>query len=118
MDQLVQGANGDMRQVLNMLSTWKLSKDAMDFDEGKQLCEFIPASIELLTNHNSSSLANEKHTIMTPYTVLDKLLGPYSFSKTSRETLNDRIEYYFHDHSFMPLFMQVRHYSLLLSASS
>ena len=44
---------------------------------------------------------------MTPYTVLDKLLGPYSFSKTSRETLNDRIEYYFHDHSFMPLFMQV-----------
>jgi replication factor C subunit 1 len=38
MDQLVQGANGDMRQVLNMMSTWKLSKDAMDFDEGKQLC--------------------------------------------------------------------------------
>lgn len=37
MDQLVEGVNGDIRQVLNMLSTWKLSHDAIDFDEGKQL---------------------------------------------------------------------------------
>lgn len=36
-DQLVTGAQSDIRQVLNMLSTWKLSSDAMDFDEGKDL---------------------------------------------------------------------------------
>lgn len=36
-DQLVIGAQSDIRQVLNMLSTWKLSHDAMDFDEGKHL---------------------------------------------------------------------------------
>lgn len=36
-DQLVAGAQSDIRQVLNMLSTWRLSKETMDFDEGKAL---------------------------------------------------------------------------------
>lgn len=36
-DQLVTGVNSDIRQVLNMLSTWKLSSSTMDFDEGKSL---------------------------------------------------------------------------------
>jgi len=36
-DQLINGAQSDIRQVLNMLSTWKLSSDSMDFDEGKNL---------------------------------------------------------------------------------
>jgi len=36
-DQLIAGAQSDIRQVLNMLSTWKLSSDTMDFDEGKNL---------------------------------------------------------------------------------
>jgi len=36
-DQLINGAQSDIRQVLNMLSTWKLSNDVMDFDEGKDL---------------------------------------------------------------------------------
>jgi hypothetical protein len=45
---------------------------------------------------------------MTPYTIIDKLFGPYTFSETSRETLADKMDYYFQDHSFMPLFVQVR----------
>ena len=36
-DQLVQGAQSDIRQVLNMLSTWRLANSSMDFDEGKNL---------------------------------------------------------------------------------
>lgn len=36
-DQLVTGAQSDIRQVVNMLSTWKLSSDSMDFDDGKNL---------------------------------------------------------------------------------
>jgi replication factor C subunit 1 len=39
-DQLVNSAQSDIRLVLNMLSTWKLSNDTMDFDEGKALCVF------------------------------------------------------------------------------
>ncbi|EJD42440.1 DNA replication factor C, large subunit [Auricularia subglabra TFB-10046 SS5] len=88
-DQLISGAQSDIRQVLNMLSTWKLSNDTMDFDEGKHLTKM-----------------NEKYSVMTPFNVITKVLGPYMFSSTSRETLSEKMEYYFHDHSFVPLFMQ------------
>lgn len=37
-DQLVQGTQSDIRQVINLLSTYKLSQAAMDFDQGKKLC--------------------------------------------------------------------------------
>jgi hypothetical protein len=36
-DQLNTGSQSDIRQVLTMLSTWKLSSDMMTFDEGKDL---------------------------------------------------------------------------------
>ena len=55
-----------------------------------------------------SAKMNEKHSIMSPFDITSKLLGPYVFSATSRETLGEKMEYYFQDHSFMPLFIQVR----------
>ncbi|PPQ66601.1 hypothetical protein CVT24_006912 [Panaeolus cyanescens] len=88
-DQLINGAQSDIRQVLNMLSTWKLSNTTMDFDEGKALAKM-----------------NEKHALLSPFDITSKLLGPAVFAPTSRETLGDKMEYYFQDHSFMPLFMQ------------
>ena len=50
---------------------------------------------------------NEKYSIMSPFDITSKLLGPYVFSATSRESLGEKMEYYFQDHSFMPLFIQV-----------
>lgn len=50
---------------------------------------------------------NEKNTIMTPFAIIDKLTGPYAFSRTNKETLADKMDLYFHDFSFVPLFMQV-----------
>jgi replication factor C subunit 1 len=50
---------------------------------------------------------NEKYSIMSPFDVTQKLLGPYLFSHTSRATLGEKMELYFHDHSFVPLFIQV-----------
>ncbi|KAF8075799.1 replication factor RFC1 C terminal domain-containing protein [Lyophyllum atratum] len=88
-DQLVAGAQSDIRQVLNMLSTWKLSSSTIDFDEGKNLAKM-----------------NEKYSIMSPFDITSKMLGPYLFSATSRETLGDKMELYFQDHSFVPLFIQ------------
>ncbi|KAJ7499567.1 replication factor RFC1 C terminal domain-containing protein [Mycena latifolia] len=88
-DQLVAGSQSDIRQVLNMLSTWRLSSNSMSFDEGKTLAKM-----------------NEKYTIMSPFDITSKMLGPYLFSATSRETLGDKMELYFQDHSFMPLFIQ------------
>ncbi|KAI9466675.1 replication factor RFC1 C terminal domain-containing protein [Lactarius psammicola] len=88
-DELITGVGSDIRQVLNMLSTWKLHNETMDFEEGKMLAK-----------------ANEKYSVMTPFNIIQKILGPYMFSATSRDTLNDKIELYFHDYSFVPLFIQ------------
>ncbi|KAI0301881.1 replication factor RFC1 C terminal domain-containing protein [Multifurca ochricompacta] len=88
-DELITGVGSDIRQVLNMLSTWKLHNDTMGYEEGKMLAK-----------------ANEKYTVLTPFNVIQKILGPYMFSATSRDTLNDKIELYFHDYSFVPLFIQ------------
>ncbi len=51
---------------------------------------------------------NEKYSIMSPFDITSKMLGPYLFSATARETLGDKMELYFQDHSFIPLFIQVR----------
>ena len=36
-DELTTGVGSDIRQVLNILSTWKLHNNTMDYDEGKKL---------------------------------------------------------------------------------
>lgn len=51
---------------------------------------------------------NEKNMIMTPFTIIDKLTNPYAFSRTNKDSLNAKSDLYFHDISFVPLFMQVR----------
>ncbi|KAK2465145.1 hypothetical protein APHAL10511_002837 [Amanita phalloides] len=88
-DQLITSAQSDIRQVLNMLSTWQLSSDTMDFDEGKALAKM-----------------NEKYTVMSPFDITSKILGPQLFSATARESLGDKMDFYFQDHSFVPLFIQ------------
>src|SRR6266550_3058398 len=54
------------------------------------------------------SKMNEKYTVMNPFDITTKILGPYLFSATARESLGDKMDLYFQDHSFVPLFMQVR----------
>lgn len=54
-----------------------------------------------------SAKSNEKHSIMSPFDITSRLLGPYLFSATSSQSLGDMMEYYFQDHSFVPIFIQV-----------
>ncbi len=61
---------------------------------------------------------NEKYAIMTPFDITSKVLGPYLFSATARETLGEKMELYFQDHSFMPLFIQVHFFHHLDCTSS
>ncbi|GAA5986053.1 hypothetical protein JCM10908_006386 [Rhodotorula pacifica] len=88
-DQLVAGSQSDIRQIINMLATYKLGAKAMNFDASKKLAKM-----------------NEKNTIQTPWTLYSKLFGPQAFSPVSGMTLNDKLEVYFQDHSIMPLFVQ------------
>ena len=86
MAQLIEAAQSDIRSVINMLSTWKLSKDSMDFDESKSL-----------------GAENAKPGLHTPFSLYSELSAPGMFNANSKKTLNDKADLYFQDHSFVPL---------------
>lgn len=88
-DALIEGSNRDIRQIINMISTAKLDQQAMDFDKGKEM-----------------SKAWEKHIVLKPWDICQKLLGGGMFNPASKATLNDKIELYFNDHEFSYLMIQ------------
>lgn len=93
-DALIEGSNKDIRQIINMLSTIKLDQTSMDFDKSK-----------------SMSKAWEKHVILKPWDICQKLLGGNLFNPASKSTLNDKIELYFNDHEFSYLMIQENYLS-------
>ena len=86
---LIEGSHADIRQVVNMLSTAKLDEEAMDFDKGKTM-----------------SKNWEKHVVLKPWDITQKILGGGMFAPSSKATLNEKIELYFNDHEFSPLMLQ------------
>jgi replication factor C subunit 1 len=86
---LIEGSHADIRQVVNMISTAKLDQEVMDFDKGK-----------------SMSKNWEKHIILKPWDITQKILGGGMFASSSKATLNEKIELYFNDHEFSPLMLQ------------
>lgn len=88
-DALIEGSNKDIRQIINMISTAKLDQDAMDYDQGKAM-----------------SKAWEKHVVLKPWDICQKLLGGGMFAPSSKSTLNDKIELYFNDHEMSYLMIQ------------
>jgi len=94
-DQLVAGSQSDIRQIINMLSTWKIGNSqegpskTMDFDQARQLTS-----------------ENEKDVIVSPWILMRKIFGPQTWSQTSSMTFIDKCNLYFHDHDMLPLFVQ------------
>ncbi|KAJ3037351.1 hypothetical protein HDV00_001776 [Rhizophlyctis rosea] len=84
--ELVASTSADIRQILNMLSTYRLKATSLTFDEGKKLAK-----------------ASEKNMTMSPFDVTSKLLGAGSFRHMN---MNDKIELYFNDYSLIPLMVQ------------
>lgn len=88
-DALIEGSNKDIRQIINMISTAKLDQTSMSFDQGKAMTK-----------------AWEKHVVLKPWDICQKMLGGGLFLPTSKSTLNDKIELYFNDHEFSFLMIQ------------
>ncbi|KAM5365457.1 hypothetical protein ACJZ2D_010992 [Fusarium nematophilum] len=88
-DALIEGSNKDIRQIINMISTAKLDQTSMDFDQSKAM-----------------SKAWEKHVILKPWDICQKMLAGGLFAPASKSTLNDKIELYFNDHEFSFLMIQ------------
>lgn len=88
-DALIEGSDKDIRQIINMISTAKLDQTSMDFDQSKAM-----------------SKAWEKHVILKPWDICQKMLAGGLFAPASKATLNDKIELYFNDHEFSYLMIQ------------
>ena len=82
--ELVAATSCDIRQMLNLLSTYKLNASVMTFDDSKKLGVI-------------------KNVTMTPFDVTSKLFNRDSFRSAS---LGDKIELYFQDFSIIPLMIQ------------
>ncbi|KAL1841692.1 hypothetical protein VTJ49DRAFT_6731 [Mycothermus thermophilus] len=89
LNALIEGSGKDIRQIINMLSTAKLDQTSMDFDQTKAMTK-----------------AWEKHVVLKPWDICQKLIGGGLFSPASKATLNDKIELYFNDHEFSFLMIQ------------
>ncbi|GAA5897705.1 replication factor C subunit 1 [Sporobolomyces salmoneus] len=100
-DQLVQSSQSDIRQIVNMLATYKLGAQALDFDQSKKLAKM-----------------NEKNALQTPWTLYSKIFGPQAGSSVSGMTLNDKLDVYFQDHAMMPLFVQENYLKGRFSAAN
>jgi replication factor C subunit 1 len=88
-DALIEGSNKDIRQIINMISTAKLDQTSMNFDQSKAM-----------------SKAWEKHVVLKPWDICQKMLAGGLFAASSKATLNDKIELYFNDHEFSYLMIQ------------
>lgn len=94
-DQLIAGSQSDIRQIINMLSTWKLGSNqqgpakTMNFDEARQLTS-----------------ENEKDAIISPWALMGKLFAPQTWSQMSSLSFIDKCNLYFQDHDMLPLFVQ------------
>ncbi|CCG83102.1 Replication factor C subunit 1 [Taphrina deformans PYCC 5710] len=88
-DQLVDGTGSDIRQIINLLSTYRLTTASMDQDQGK-----------------AGAKSAEKHVILKPWDIVGKLLNGAIYHERSKVTLNEKIELYFNDHDLSYLMVQ------------
>ncbi|TPX38378.1 hypothetical protein SmJEL517_g00196 [Synchytrium microbalum] len=80
---LLECTNGDIRQVLNVMETWRLSHKSMSYDETKTLAE--------------------KNYVLGPWQVMDKYFHGPAFRSM---TVPEKIELYYNDFDLLPLFVQ------------
>ncbi|NP_001267861.1 replication factor C large subunit [Hydra vulgaris] len=86
MEQIVVGANQDIRQVLHNLQMWNSTKSVLNYDEAK-------------SNANDAS----KNIKLGPFDIVKQL---YTANDCSKMSYNEITDLFFMDYSFIPLFMQ------------
>ncbi|XP_068134562.1 replication factor C subunit 1 isoform X2 [Hyperolius riggenbachi] len=87
MNEIILGANQDIRQVLHNLSMWSAGNKAMTYDEAK-------------SNANNA----KKDFKIGPFDVVRKVFS--IGEETAHMTLIDKLDLFFHDYSLAPLFVQ------------
>ncbi|CAI2041847.1 hypothetical protein SEUBUCD646_0H02540 [Saccharomyces eubayanus] len=95
-DRLIQTTRGDIRQVINLLSTISTTTKSIDHE-----------------NINEISKAWEKNIALKPFDIAHKMLDGQIYSEVGSRnfTLNDKIALYFDDFDFTPLMIQENYLS-------
>ncbi|KAJ3189430.1 hypothetical protein HDU85_003060 [Gaertneriomyces sp. JEL0708] len=83
--ELVASTSGDIRQIINVLSTYRLRGTVMTFDNAREIA------------------AGGKNLTTSVFDVTQKLLGHSGWNSTS---FADKLELYFQDYSLIPLMIQ------------
>lgn len=50
--------------------------------------------------------SRDANSLSTPFSLMDKLFGPYAWSANNRDKLSNKLEIYFQEFDVMPLFVQ------------
>lgn len=95
-DRLIQTTRGDIRQVINLLSTISTTTKTINHE-----------------NINEISKAWEKNIALKPFDIAHKMLDGQIYSDIGSRnfTLNDKIALYFDDFDFTPLMIQENYLS-------
>ncbi|KAK9477360.1 replication factor RFC1 C terminal domain-containing protein [Lipomyces japonicus] len=88
-DQLVQSTHADIRQIINLLSSFRLRSNEMTYEDGKVQAK-----------------AWEKNIVLKPFDIAGQLLSGQMFVANNKYSLNDKLDLYFNDHDFTPLMIQ------------
>ncbi|KAJ3126974.1 hypothetical protein HK098_006941 [Nowakowskiella sp. JEL0407] len=84
--QLLEMTGGDIRQILNLLSTYRISQQSLSFDQAVGL-----------------SKTGEKNVTLGLWTLAERLLDGRSYRNMS---FNEKMELYFLDYDMLPLMVQ------------
>lgn len=90
-DKLVQITRGDIRQIINLLSTISMTTKSIGHDNIKEIAQ-----------------SWEKNVALKPFDITHKLLDGHIYTDLGSNTftLNDKIGLYFDDFDFTPLMIQ------------
>ncbi|ODV90085.1 hypothetical protein CANCADRAFT_43772 [Tortispora caseinolytica NRRL Y-17796] len=94
-NSLVEFTHSDIRQIINLISTFSLTKKTPNADDAKEL-----------------TAMSEKNTILKPFDIAAKLFSPGLHSSSSTASFLDKTELYFNDHDFTPLMIQENYLSM------
>lgn len=89
LDQLVSSTTSDIRQIINVLYTFSLTNRNLDFETNKDFGKSV-----------------EKTITLKSFDITGRLFAASTFAPNSGISLDDKIRYYFDDHSFAPLMVQ------------
>ncbi|KAJ2060237.1 DNA replication factor C complex subunit Rfc1 [Coemansia sp. S146] len=84
--QLVQSTHNDIRQIINLLSSYMLNKSSMSYMDSKDYSSF-----------------NKKEVSTGPFDVVGKYLNK---TENMRLSFSDKLDLYYSDFSIVPLFVQ------------